>query len=570
MYRLLIVDDEPLIVEWLATLFAGRPELEIFKAYKAADALGWIYRTKIDIVISDIYMPGMDGLQLMEKIKEVWPGCKYIFLTGYNNFEYAFTAIRNDVIDYILKNEDDEAVVAAVQKAIDLIDSGMQTEALLFKARQQMELALPLLQKDYLVRYLDGAADSDAERRRQFDKLQIPLGPHAPALLVIGRAEPDNRVADAYDKAGQAFVVNNYVEQLLSAHAVSAFCRLENHDLLWFVQPVQVAGGAETSGANCSGSKDEEGDPGVWDKTVIYLEGSLETVQTLCKKDAGLAVSFAMSTEPAQWDKLSAKYYALRHLLNAYGEKGETLLTDRSYRRAAPSGTDPADDASPTAHQLKSLEILLERGKKQPFFELLGEIVGPGAACASLSSLRDMQTYYKLALLLVPYLLDDGQEAGEAPRLDPDLLLRPHQLGGYSQAVDYLITCANCVFERRERENRNGTADIIAHTKRYIDEHLEEDLTLVLLAELVYLNPSYLSRLFKQMTGINLFDYILNARIARAKELLKDDTLKIYDIAARTGFGSPSYFIRTFRKATNRTPQEFRDAYAAKAGEDGQ
>lgn len=558
MYRLLIVDDEPLIVDWLTTLFASQPdlELEIFKAYKAADALNWAYRTKIDIVVSDIYMPEMDGLQLMEKIKEVWPGCKYIFLTGYNKFEYAFTAIRNEVIDYILKNEDDGAVIAAVHKAVDLIASGTHTEALLFKARQQMELAIPLLQKEYLIRYLDGAEDDDAERLCQFDKLQIPLQADYPALIVIGRVEPGHAAADAYDRVGQAYLIKNYAEQLLNTQAVSVFCRLENQDLLWFVQPIFASADA--------GSEREAGR--TWDKIIVFLEGSLETMQTLCKKEAGLTVSFGMSTEPLDWSKLAGKYYALRHLLNAYGGKSETLLTDRLYRRSATQAAGETDEAVPTDHQLKSLEVLLERGNRKAFFQLLEQWIGPGAASASLSSVNELQTYYKLALLLLAHRNDyTDQTDSDTMPFDPDLLLRPNRLGGQGQAIGNLFACANSLFDRRERASEKGTADVIHHTKRYIDEHLGEDLTLVMLAELVYLNPSYLSRLFKQATGINLFDYILNARIARAKELLQDEQLKIYDIASRTGFGSPSYFIRTFRKETGRTPQEYREQHQQNA-----
>ena len=90
MYRLLIVDDEYQIVDWLYELFRGIPylDLDICKAYSGSEALEWLNRTKIDIVITDICMPGIDGLELADRIYKNWPFCKLIFLTGYDEFDF--------------------------------------------------------------------------------------------------------------------------------------------------------------------------------------------------------------------------------------------------------------------------------------------------------------------------------------------------------------------------------------------------------------------------------------------------------------------------------------------------
>jgi two-component system response regulator YesN len=79
------------------------------------------------------------------------------------------------------------------------------------------------------------------------------------------------------------------------------------------------------------------------------------------------------------------------------------------------------------------------------------------------------------------------------------------------------------------------------------------------LAEIVNLNPSYLSRLYKQLTGVNVTDTILDVRISRAKRLLKESNLKVHDIAAKVGFDSDAYFIRSFKKKCGMTPQEYRE-----------
>lgn len=94
----------------------------------------------------------------------------------------------------------------------------------------------------------------------------------------------------------------------------------------------------------------------------------------------------------------------------------------------------------------------------------------------------------------------------------------------------------------------------------YINDHLEEDLSLVRLSKRFHFNPSYLSRLFKQECGVNLSAYIEDARVRRAKELLAKEEFKVLEIGCRVGYESPHSFTRFFKKVTGVSPQEYREA----------
>ena len=104
MYRLLIVDDEYHIVDWLTELFLEQKkvELEIYRAYLAREALDILDQVKIDVVLSDIRMPGIDGFELADRIRDNWPEARIIFLTGYNDFDYAYRANQYQNIRYLL------------------------------------------------------------------------------------------------------------------------------------------------------------------------------------------------------------------------------------------------------------------------------------------------------------------------------------------------------------------------------------------------------------------------------------------------------------------------------------
>ena len=116
MFRLLIVDDEPFIADSIYEVISGinNPELDVYKAYSGREALEWMERARFDIVMTDIRMPDISGLQLMERIRESWPECRAIFLTGYNEFDYVYKAIQYKDTSYLLKTEGFEKIIETV------------------------------------------------------------------------------------------------------------------------------------------------------------------------------------------------------------------------------------------------------------------------------------------------------------------------------------------------------------------------------------------------------------------------------------------------------------------------
>src|SRR5690606_38052603 len=103
MYRVLVVDDEPYLVNSLTAMLADMDDLEldVYPSYSAFEALKLLEQWKFDIVLSDIQMPGMDGLELQGRINRLWPRCKFIFLAGYDHFEYIQSALKHGASNYI-------------------------------------------------------------------------------------------------------------------------------------------------------------------------------------------------------------------------------------------------------------------------------------------------------------------------------------------------------------------------------------------------------------------------------------------------------------------------------------
>ena len=118
IFHVLVVDDEPLIADSIFHLLSEEENLEVFCAYGAIEALKIFSHTRIDLLISDIRMPEMDGLELWDRVNQNWPHCKCIFLSAYSQFDYIYRALSKKAAGYLLKTEDDATVLRTVKETL--------------------------------------------------------------------------------------------------------------------------------------------------------------------------------------------------------------------------------------------------------------------------------------------------------------------------------------------------------------------------------------------------------------------------------------------------------------------
>jgi two-component system response regulator YesN len=144
--------------------------------------------------------------------------------------------------------------------------------------------------------------------------------------------------------------------------------------------------------------------------------------------------------------------------------------------------------------------------------------------------------------------------------VDIDVLMNFHAHVSYPDAVLFLEQTACLLIDQKLVDQRERTTSVVDQINDFIRIHLDQDLSLTVLGELVYLNPSYLSRVYKQTTGISLSDYIFDSRLLKAKELLQHSHIKVNEIGRQIGFESAGYFSRFFKKFTNLSPQEYRES----------
>lgn len=552
MYRLLIVDDEAIIADGLYEVFQNikNLDLDIYKAYSGSTALELLEKTRIDIVLSDIRMPQIDGLQLLKKIRENWPKCRVIFLTGYNEFDYVYSAIKYPGVNYLLKTEGYSKIIESVKKAMIEIDEDIKTEELIENAKKQLITMSQLLKNNYLSNLIKGEFTKEELTQKQFTELDIPLSAEKPVIVLIGTIDFTHNKLQYSEKIKLQCSINLIMEQYLQNHVSYIHFVHENSNLIWLIQP-------QVTELLVSTDSDD-----MWKKTLNFVKGNLELVQAFCKTSLDILVSFALDDSGANWLEVSDRFAMLKTLLNyRIGQNTQMLITDKNI--AGKDLQQITKDTRNKAHirqkKLEQLSIYLENGNKDEFDGIFSDIT---CDFINLNNIHDSKTeeiYYSIALVFLSYINKWNLLEKISFKINLYKLMKLNEYESFHDALEYLRKISSLLFELQDYEEEKRAQNTVNKIIKYIDDNIGEDLSLVKLSEVVYFNPSYLSRLFKQVVGENLSDYICKMKIIRAKQLLEKPEMKIHEIAAAMGYYSTTNFIRFFKKLTNMTPQEYRD-----------
>ncbi|QNK58874.1 response regulator [Paenibacillus sp. PAMC21692] len=539
MRRILIVDDELFILNGLTSMVkeANFAELEVYKAASALEALDWLQRTTIDVVLTDICMPGMDGLELQRHIKRQWPRCKVIFLTGHDDFDYAREAIHQRAADYILKTDGDEPVLRAIRAALEELEAEFVKEEQFEQAKSRFMAALPYLQNEFLTDLLQGEKTAGRRLGEQFADLKLTFAYDRPVWLAIARVDEwaDYREAD---KRLLLFAVQNIAQEYLAGALNAKSFVYEKNRMAWMIQA------------------DERNAEGERADLSQLLQGTFERIQQSCKQLLRLKLSFVMAYSSCEWPQIAARHDSLNRVMRRGGGLGhELLLTDMDSEGDFAETAPVEYSARQIGKLIDELGVLMESGQKDDFRQKLVELSNLSDGNVELK----LMAAYRLISMLMTVLADEGLLKTTMVLTIMDRLLKLDANANWETTLSLATELGDAVFSRKESLNKQYGKSVIHRIRTYIEANLAGDLSQVRLGEVVALNPSYLSRLYKQIAGESLSDTIMSARLAAATEKLKKTDDKVQDIAVKVGFESAAYFNRFFKKAVGLTPQEYRE-----------
>lgn len=518
MYDVLLVDNETVILNGLSkSIDWGSVDCRVAAtARDGREAIAFLQKRHFDIVISDIKMPEMDGLELSEWISENLPSVKVIILTGYPDFDYAKRAIDFRVVDFVLKPTNEEHLFAALDKAKKMIVDENEQKQVRKTLENETEKSQQLKRSLLINDLVHNPKISNSKVRQQVSDLGIDLS----SFFVM-------RVG-VYKKPELA----DYSESVAQAQEILA----KNFGSCWQLDFVLKAD--RFFYAILSGAAD-----------CLPLDLCKNTVEQVAKHtDFFITVGISrLHTNPLQM-QTAVQEADSAQMFAEYNPQVAVMSISR-----VPELTEEA--AAFISNELRLLESSIEHQSRvyveKSCRKLFQYIRVQHIPFSSVQKLCAIIWSYCNGLLLDYNFLDATSDEKmvltDQLSFDNSIDVTEKQI---IARIEYVLDCM---------ENSSANIDSIVHTvKNYIDQNYQMELSLELLANKVHLSGSYLSRLFKNEVGQNLSAYIQNVRIENAKVLLSSTMMRTYEVAEAVGIGDPVYFSKMFKKATGQKPKDYR------------
>ncbi|MFC5531440.1 response regulator transcription factor [Cohnella yongneupensis] len=534
MYNVLLVDDEVYAIEallkgidWPKLEFSG-----IYYAYDADDAMDIIRAHDIDVMLCDIEMPDMNGLELADWVKERYPSIVTVFLTAHADFSYAQQAVRLGSFEYLLKPVDKEQLQKTMLKVLDRLEELKRAEQFdeTFNTYVKLwEKQKPLLTErfwqDIFAQRLIPTPDNLKQAQSSYN---VAIDPNTTILPILLSVELWSKEFNVRDEEIMEYALRNAAKELF-LHSVSGDV-VQDRNGIHFVLIYMTEGkrvGKNELRKMCQ----------------AYIEACarLFYCSLSCYVGRPVAIGEIIPSYHALLD-LEANNIANMKVVQFQEEQ----VAAQAQRPASPAFIDWTDWA-----------VLFELGKKDELFgrmdALLVRLQEQTITSETIGAL-----YHSVLHMVYHVSHKKGWSVkdfiGSKKMLDEASATR--SIAQFKMWASRVIAAGIDYMNN----NKSDNSALIEKIKQYVQTNFKV-VTREDIASHVHLNSAYLSRFFKKETGHTLTDYIIQAKITQIKIMLTESNLKISDICESMGYDNFSHFGKMFKSKVGIHPQEYRKRY---------
>lgn len=524
-YKVLLVDDEPIILRSLKVAIPW-DELGLEIAGEARNgevALRLIEEKAPQIIISDIRMPVIDGIALMKEVLPRSSKLIFIFISGYGEFEYARDALRLGAFDYLLKPIDHDELTEMLTRAKVKLDKQKENEQLMLSVQMLSTLARERMFAEFTLgnsrplQHLKWLENSELEG--EYFMAVVRLDDYA-ALAARWSAE---------EKHLWLFAIRNILEEWsVDNGALSVFPFYNGEWVLLF--PGRLGEGKRELG----------------EKLIADI-----------KRYSKLACSVGISRSTQGIDQLSTIYpLAAKALFQRFysGQAGVFIEEETP------------DIGGRDVKYPKELEVSLIESIRTLNMERMLVLFDEMAIFIEAQALsKELAERMIIEMVVVLY------RQCENLNMQPDwslegLLGKLHCLGTLTAMINVLkLEFREWMLESNKVMVREDGRSVVEKAKRYIEDNYHKDLSIEELSEVAGLSISHFCTLFKQISGYTFLEFVTSCRMEKAKYILQNSNVKVYQVAPLVGYQDPRYFTQVFKKATGKTPTEYREDYTKQA-----
>jgi len=529
LIKLLVVDDESVTRKGLMK-YINWNELGVHLVEEARDGIEGIEIATIfhpDIVVSDIRMPGMNGIEFATKIRVLFPESRIIFLSGYSDKEYLKAAIHLNAVSYVEKPINLDELKEVVKRAVALCMEHEKKKLAEKNINSALSESLPFIRQNIVFKLI-GRKTIPEDLTKDLQLVGVPFKIDDPFTVLILKSAFRLEFTNEEKESSSNEILNMLEECLCDTIHICA----EKEDNYIIV----------ISGCNTFGSRKR-------------LSTMFETLRTWIREHSLTCINLfcAVGLPVAGMVRIRESYETAVLALQKLFFQGYNNIVFYENRPMEFISFD---------HDITAdfLVLIQEQNKDKAigFIEKLCRVirVNEGTLVVEVKSI-----FFRLSFTLFKEAEKRGLQLSKT--VDPEEKYLWNLISNFQtlqEIKEYLISKIILVFEGIKDLESNSRA--IFNVMNYIRKnYFTADLSVKILATHVYLTPTYLSALFKKETGKTIGEYLVEVRIEKSKELLMDPQIKLFEVARKIGYSDANYFAKVFKKQMGLTPSAFREKY---------
>ncbi|MEH7119745.1 response regulator [Neobacillus vireti] len=527
MLKVIITDDETQIrkglrmkVNWEEQGYQIAGE-----ASNGGEALELLRDLNIDVVITDMRMPIMDGIELAKHCQQEFPNVRVVVLSGYSDFEYVRGSLKEGVKDYLLKPVAPDELVEVLSKIRKEVEEEKRIQAESARLRRLVHSQLQEVQEQYLLylvkeEWLELNMVTERLRQLQLEDLLNDDGEVQFVTVEIREKEYNpNRLKELW------LPFQMLCKEIAKDHPKTfSFYDPSYANMIHFLQLLD---------------SDNRDSPSRLVKEIqqtIKRLLKLETVVGIGNVICGITnfktgyISSLLAWSQSQLGSQS-------QVLDGSNGKEEVFEFSPEIERKLTNGIE---------------SVNYEAFKENIYFLLEGD--------RNLSIMSFIFAANRVLFLLGSLARKYNMETNDFQKAMWNCQQSIWELNSQTKVIEHLLQLAKLIIKKVRIARFSNGKVIVASVQQYLEQHYASEISLSMLSELFHINSAHLSETFKQTVGQNFSDYLIQLRLQKARQFLKDKQLKIIDVANLTGFSNSGYFSTVFKKYFGKTPVEFRNS----------
>jgi len=529
-YHLLLVDDEVHAIEGVRSDL-DLEKLDISRLYTAFNlnqAKDIIQREHIDIILCDIEMPQGSGLELLAWVREHDPNIVSIFLTSHADFRYAKEAIQLGILDYLLKPVLASELEKVIRKAQNIIDQNSELSRIKQSHLLWMKHKAVIIERFWVDLITHTIPSNWADILKEAEYHQLPILKGATFQPILITVKKWRKPLTRRDERIMEYALKKTAEELILGD--------KRNGIFFYLDHGEILGIYEYDR-----KMEESLDQQIVESCNHYIQSGNRYFYC----DLSCYVG-----KPVETPYIADMVAALRRQ-----DRNNVAFYNRAFHYKEDFEAAPSVDMPDMSLWI----TLLKSGTKEAVVKEVKHFLDGLVREQRINAHILHRFQQDLMQALFSYLNMIGIQAHQLYGDETSI----HQAELAGQSMEGLIAWVDFVLNKAIDHTKvvEESESVVQQVKRYIDTHLDQDLSRDSIASDVFLNPDYLSRIFKRETGYSISDYVLAARINKAKELLRQTNIPVSSVATSVGHTNFSHFARIFKKHVGIGPTEYRNQY---------